>query len=105
MVSEIRSFLSTLGIEQITMRRSDTLYQTIIHLTELGNTILEPFIIMKGGQFLDTSNATIQVVVKDGNLMKRRRKNSYVLPLELIPTILATMDVLDDNMILLDLFV
>ena len=105
MVSEIRSFLSTLGIEQITMRRSDTLYQTIIHLTELGNTILEPFIIMKGGQFLDTSNATNQVVVKDGNLMKRRRQNSYVLPLELIPTILATMDVLDDNMIQLDLFV
>ena len=101
LVSEIRSFLSTLTREQI-MRR-DTLYQTIVHLTELGNTILEPFG-MKG-QGLDTNNVTNQVVPKEGTLKKKRRHNSYALPLELIPAILATMDVLDDNMMQLELFV
>ena len=82
MVAEIRTLLTRIQTEKISMK--ETLSQTIEHLMELGTTILDPFLM---------NNTKMEASTR-----KKRRQNSYLLPLELIPTLLATLDVLYDNM-------
>ena len=70
--------------------RSSTLDRTMNLLYELGNTILAPLQLLKGG---NNNNNTDEEAKKH---TLNRSHNAYLLPLELIPVIFATMDVLDD---------
>jgi len=62
----------------------------INQLTALGNVILEPLLINKVEVKVSTTTAA------PTNNKKKKRYNSYILPLELIPSILTTLDILND---------
>jgi len=63
----------------------------INQLTTLGNVILEPLLINK----VEVSTTTATAPTNNNN-KRKKRYNSYILPLELIPTILTTLDILND---------
>ena len=93
LIGEIRTFISTLGSTSvITLNNSrvDSLNSTMNQLTTLGNVIIEPLLINKKRVKVVSTTTT------STNNNKKKRYNTYILPLELIPTILTTLDVLDD---------
>jgi len=90
LIAEIRTFISTLGSDNtLNNNRVDSLDSIINQLTKLGNVILEPLLINKVEVKASTTTST--------NNNKKKRYNTYILPLELIPTILATLDILTDR--------
>ena len=88
-LAELRAYITSLGAMD-KVDRSSTLDRTINLLYELGNTILAPLQLLKGG---NNNNNTDEEAKKH---TLNRSHNAYLLPLELIPVIFATMDVLDD---------
>jgi len=97
LIGEIRSFVSDLTSSIASRategdtRSKDLVKQILQHLFELGETIVSP-LLLTGDE-----NGKQQLLQQQQQF--RRREHSYLLPLELFPVILGTLDVLDDLLV------
>ncbi|KAL7488201.1 hypothetical protein ACHAW6_013787 [Cyclotella cf. meneghiniana] len=94
-IAEIRTFLVSHALSMPSAldgaeKRLQFVNQTSTRLLRLGQVIIAPL--------LSTSNSSLEdkKLTVTSNRMKRRRQHSYLMPLELIPVILAAADALDD---------
>ncbi|KAL9182542.1 hypothetical protein ACHAXT_013194, partial [Thalassiosira profunda] len=85
MMSEIRSFVTSLRTEG---KGSTNPTQIHERLLELGNVIVAPLLMIGGGNASQNGD-------KKSN--RARRQNQNLMPLQLIPAILAAMDAVDDT--------